>query len=285
MIPQVVKPILERRTGSEREFKMPTKCPVCGSKAVREEDEAVRRCVNASCPAQVKERLVHWCSREAMDCEGVGPALVDQLVDRGMVKDVGDLYNLKQHDLTHLEGIADKSSRNIINAIKDSTNRDLARLLYALGIRHVGKTTAELLASELGSIDRIASASLDELSRIDGIGQVVGEAIRDFMENPKNRQLIQKLRKAGLKMEAARKSAEGPLIGKVFVFTGELETMTRPEAQALVESLGGKSADNMTKTVDYVVVGKEPGSKLEKAKAMSKPVLNERQFMDLVKKK
>lgn len=284
VIPQVVKPVVERRTGTEREFKMPTKCPVCGSKAVREEDEAVRRCVNASCPAQVKERLVHWCSRDAMDCEGVGPALVNQLVDRGVVKDVGDLYSMRQHDLMHLEGIAEKSSKNIIDAIKGSTDRDLARLIYALGIRHVGRTTAELLVSKMGSMERIQSANLDELSRIEGIGNVVGEAIRDFMENPKNRQLIQKLQRAGLKMEAAKKTAEGPLVGKLFVFTGELDSMTRPEAQALVESLGGRSADNVTKAVDYVVVGKEPGSKVDKAKAMGKTILTERQFLDLVKK-
>ena len=284
VIPQVVKPILERRTGSEREFEMPTKCPVCGSKAVREEDEVVRRCVNASCPAQVKERLVHWCSREAMDCEGVGPALVDQLVDRGMVKDVGDLYNLRQHDLTHLEGIAEKSSKNIIDAIRGSTDRDLARLIYALGIRHVGKTTAELLASKMGSIERIQSASLEELSRIEGIGNVVGEAIRDFIENARNRQLIQKLQKAGLRMEAAKKVDEGPLRGKVFVFTGEMESKTRPEAQALVESLGGRSADIVTKAVDYVVVGKEHGSKFNKAKTMGKTILTEKQFLEMIKK-
>jgi DNA ligase (NAD+) len=284
VIPQVVKPIVEKRTGREREFRMPETCPVCGSKAVREEGEAVRRCVNASCPAQVKERVVHWCSRGAMDCEGVGPALVDQLVERGLVKDVGDLYSLKQHDLKHLEGIAEKSSRNIVNAIASSTDRDLGRVIYGLGIRHVGYTTAQILAEAVGSMDRLQSASPEELSRIEGIGQVVAGSIRDFLDDPKNRRLLDKLRKAGIRMEAQRKAVGGPLGGKVFVFTGELESLQRSAAQALVESHGGRSVDSVTKAVDYVVVGKDPGSKYDKAKAMGKTILTEKQFVELMKK-
>ena len=285
VIPQVVKPIIEKRTGKEREFRMPASCPVCGSKAVREEGEAVRRCVNASCPAQVKERLVHWCSRGAMDCEGVGPALVDQLVERELVKDVGDLYSLKQHDLTHLEGIAEKSSQNIVNAISSSTDRDLGRFIYALGIRHVGWTTAQILVQAMGSMERLQAASTEDLSRIEGIGEVVARSIRAFFDDSKNRKLIEKLRAAGIKMESQKKPTGGPLSGKVFVFTGELGSMQRSEAQGLVESLGGRSADSVTKAVDYVVVGKDPGSKYQKAKAMKKTILSEEQFVELVKKK
>jgi len=285
VIPQVVKPIIERRTGNEREFRMPTVCPVCGSKAVRDEGEAVRRCVNASCPAQVKERLIHWCSREAMDCEGIGPSLVNQFVDKGLVKDVGDLYSLGQQDLMGLERIAEKTSSNIIGAIKGSVNADFDRVLYALGIRHVGRTTAQVLAEKMGSMDRIRKATVDELSRTEGVGQIVGRAIREFMDNPQNQQLIGKLRRAGLKMELERRSKGGPLEGKVFLFTGELESVPRADAQALVKSLGGRVTDTVSKSVDYVVVGREPGSKYAKARLMDKVILSERQFLELIKKK
>jgi DNA ligase (NAD+) len=285
VIPQVVKPIVERRTGKEREFKMPTACPVCGSKASRDEGEAVRRCVNASCPAQVKERLVHWCSRDAMDCEGIGPSLVNQLVDKGLVKDVSDLYSLKEQDLMGLERIAEKTSHNIIEAIKGSVDADFDRVLFALGMRHVGRTTAQVLAERMESMDKIRRATVEELSRTEGVGQIVAKAIREFMDNPQNQQLIGKLRKAGLKMEDGKGSTGGPLEGKVFIFTGELESMPRADAQALVKSLGGKIADSITKSVDYVVVGREPGSKYAKARSMDKAILNEAQFLELVRKK
>jgi DNA ligase (NAD+) len=284
VIPQVVKPIVERRTGKEREFKMPTSCPACGSKAVKDEGEAVRRCVNASCPAQVKERLVHWCSREAMDCEGVGPSLVNQLVDKGLVKDVGDLYSLTQRDLMGLERIAEKTSANITGALKESVNADFDRVLFALGIRHVGRTTAQVLAEKMESMDRIRRATVEELSRTEGVGPIVGKAIREFMDNPQNQQLVGKLRKAGFMMEMDKSSSGGPLKGKVFIFTGELESMPRAEAQALVKSLGGKVTDSLSKSVDYVVVGREPGSKYAKARMMDKMIVTEKQFLDLVKK-
>ena len=285
VIPQVVKPIVERRTGRERVFKMPTICPACGSEAVREDEEAVRRCVNASCPAQVKERIVHWCSRDAMDCEGVGPSLVDQLVERKLVKDVGDLYTLKQHDLVHLEGFAEKSSRNIISSIQGSKDRSFDRLLYALGIRHVGKTIAEVLAGEEHNMDKLQKMSTEDLSRIEGVGEIIGAAVRDFLDNQSNKQLIEKLKRAGLKMEMEEKRAEGPLSGMVFVFTGELDSMPRSDAQKLVESLGGRAADNITKAVDYVVVGKDPGSKFDKARQMKKRILNEKEFLELLGRK
>jgi len=283
VIPQVVKPIVEKRTGREREFVMPDTCPVCGSRAVREEGEAVRRCVNASCPAQVKERVRHWCSKGAMDCEGIGPALVDQLVERRLVKDVGDLYSLKQSDLTGLEGIAEKSSRNIVTAIASSTERDLSRVIHGLGIRHVGYTTAQVLAGAMGSMDKLQSATVEELSGVEGIGEIVAQSIRDFFDDQKNLMLLEKLRKAGIRTEALRKASSGPLSGKTFVFTGELESMQRSEAQALVESKGGKWADSVTKAVDFVVAGRDPGSKYKKAKALGKTILTEKDFLDLVR--
>jgi len=281
VIPQVVKPIVEKRTGNERQFKMPQACPVCGSKAVREEDEAVRRCVNASCPAQVKERLMHFCSRDAMDIEGVGPALIEQMVDRGLVTKASSLYGLRKEDLLQLDGIAEKSSQNILDAIKDSTDRDFSRVVFALGIRHVGKTTANAIADAFGSMDKLASSSAEDLAEVEGIGQIVAEAVRDFMDNQKNQALISELRKAGLRMEAAKKGC-GVLNGKTFLFTGELKSMARSDAEGLVASLGGKISSNVTKATDYVVAGENPGSKFAKAKSMNKTILDERAFLEMV---
>jgi DNA ligase (NAD+) len=283
VIPQVVKPVVERRTGGEKPFEMPKECPVCGSKAVREEGEAVRRCVNASCPAQVKERLTHFCSRDAMDCEGVGPALVDRLVENKLVTNASDLYRLTKGDLQKLEGIKEKSSQKIVNTIKGSFDRDFSRVLFALGIRHVGWTTAAALADAVGGMDKLQSTSAEELSRIEGIGNVVAESVRDFFDNPENKRLVEGLRKAGLKMEA-EKRPKGPLEGKVFLFTGELKSMSRSEAEELVASLGGKAGDSVTKSTDFVVVGEDPGSKLAKAKRMGKTIIDEKAFIELTKK-
>jgi DNA ligase (NAD+) len=283
VIPQVVKPIVERRTGSEREFAMPKECPACGSNTVREEGEAVWRCVNASCPAQVKERIAHFGCRDAMDIEGVGPALVEQLVDKGVVKDVSDLYSLGAEALQALDGVGEKSAENILRAIRESAGRGFDRVVFALGIRHVGRTTACALADAFGSMDRLSSATAEELSKVEGVGEIVANAVRSFFDDPSNRGLVEQLRKAGLKMEAAAR-VKGPLEGKVFLFTGELKSMSRPDAQALVESLGGKVGSSMTKATDYVVAGENPGSKLAKAKSMGKPVLDEDAFMKLVGK-
>jgi DNA ligase (NAD+) len=283
VIPQVVKPITERRTGKEKPFEMPKACPICGSKADREEDEAVRRCLNASCPAQVKERLTHFCSRDAMDCEGVGPALVDQLVENKLVSNASDLYRLTKDDLQKLEGVKEKSSQKILNSINGSLDRDFARVLFALGIRHVGWTTAAALAEAAGSVDRLQATSAEELSRIEGIGKVVAESVRDFFDNPENKRLVDGLRKAGLKMVAG-KMPGGPLQGKVFLFTGELKSMSRSEAEELVVSLGGKAGDSVTKATDFVVIGENPGSKLAKAKSMGKTIIDEKTFRDMTKK-
>ncbi|MEW5747790.1 MAG: NAD-dependent DNA ligase LigA [Candidatus Thermoplasmatota archaeon] len=281
VIPQVVRPLVERRTGAEREVAVPTACPVCGSEALRGEGEAVRRCVNASCPAQVKERLMHFCSRGAMDVEGVGPALIDQLVDRGFVRDASDLYRVGEGDLLSLEGIAEKSAGNILDAISASKDRDLGRVVHALGIRHVGRTTASLLAERFGSMDSLMSAPEEELSRVEGIGPVVAEAVRDFMSDEGNRALIARLRDAGVRMEGAARQG-GPLAGKTFLFTGEMRSMSRSEAGGLVESLGGRVGSSVTKATDYVVAGESPGSKLDKARKMGKTVLDEAAFLRLV---
>jgi len=284
VIPQVVKPIVDRRTGKERVFRMPQKCPVCGAAAVREEGEAVRRCVNVSCPAQIKERLTHFCSRDAMDCEGVGPALIEQLVDRGMVSKASDLYRLTREQLLELDGIKEKSAQNILNAIRASKDRDFARVVFALGIRHVGWTTASAIAAAMGSMDRLRKATVEELSRIEGIGEVVATSVRGFFDDPRNQELVDDLKSLGLRMRAEKRAA-GPLEGKVFVFTGELRSMGRSDAEALVTSLGGKAGSSVTKATDYVVVGENPGSKLDRARSMGKTVLSEEQFLELVGRK
>ena len=283
VIPQVVKPVLEKRTGHEREFVMPDHCPVCGSLAARDEDEAVRRCVNVSCPAQVKERLGHFACRDAMDIDGVGPALIEQLVGAGMVKDASDLYSLRKDQLLGLEGIKEKSATNILKAIEESRGRDFDRVLFAMGIRHVGWTTARDLAEAFGSMSRLKDASQEELSKVEGIGEVIGTAVREFFADPVNRSLVEKLERAGLRMELKARPT-GPLQGKVFLFTGELRSMSRDEAGKLVESLGGKVGANVTKATDYVVVGEDPGSKLDKAKSMQKAILDEAAFLKLVGK-
>lgn len=280
VIPQVVRPLVERRTGDEREVPAPAECPACGSKTVREEGEAVRRCVNAACIAQVKERLGHFCSRDAMDIEGLGPAMVDQLVDSGNVRDFSDLYRLTQEQLLALEGVAERSARNILDAIEASKGRGLGRLLHALGIRHVGRTTAYLLAERFGDMASVMAAGLDELSAVEGVGEVVARSVREFMDDAGNQALIGRLKDAGLSMEA-EKRAGGPLEGKTFLFTGELKSMSRQEAGALVESLGGRVGSTVTKGTDYVVAGENPGSKLDKAKRMSKAVLDEDDFLRL----
>lgn len=283
VIPQVVRPVLERRTGSERDFVMPETCPVCGSSAARDEDAAVRRCVNVSCPAQVKERLGHFAARDAMDIDGVGPSLIEQLVGAGIVRDASDLYSLTKDRLMGLEGIKEKSAANILKGIDESRGRDFDRVLFALGIRHVGRTTARDLAEAFGGMARLKDATQEELAKVEGVGEVVGTAVREFFADPVNRSLVEKLKRAGLRMELSARPT-GPLQGKVFLFTGELRTMSRDEAGKLVESLGGRVGSSVTKATDYVVAGEDAGSKLDKAKSMQKTILDEAAFLKLVGK-
>ncbi|UCE81405.1 MAG: NAD-dependent DNA ligase LigA [Methanobacteriota archaeon] len=281
VIPQVVKPIIEARTGGEKPFRMPILCPVCGSRIVREADEAVRRCDNASCSAQVKERLAHFCSRDAMDIDGVGPSLIDQLVDSGLVRDVAGLYVLTPEMLTTLEGVAEKSSRSIVEAIDASRTRRFDRLLFALGIRHVGSTTARDIASAFGSIEALMSASVEDLSKVRGIGEVVASSVRHFLDNPTNLALLERLKAAHLKT-AVEEPDSGPLQGRTFLFTGELESMSRQEATVAVEALGGTVGSSVTKSTDFVVVGENPGSKAQKARKMNKHILSEEEFLAML---
>ena len=283
VIPEVVSVVKEKRTGREKPFSMPKNCPVCGAPIVRPEGEAVARCTGATCSAQTKERIRHFGTRRAMDIEHLGPALVDQLVEEGLVKDPADLYSLKKSDLVSLERMADKSAQNVLDAIAASTNRPLGRFIFALGIRHVGEHVADILANHFGSLDAIENASLEELSAVEGVGPVIGESVHSYFRQPQARELLKKLRKAGVVPEAAPvAAAEGPWTGKTFVFTGALSTFTRDQGEALVKKHGGKASSSISKNTDFVVAGEAAGSKLAKAQQLGVRILSEDEFRNML---
>jgi len=276
VIPRVVGPIVEERTGKERIFEMPDRCPVCGSEVDWPPGEALARCPNADCPAQVVERLRHYASRDAMDIEGLGAVLAEQLVTQGVVRSIADLYTLDELALARVPRLGPKSIANLLRAIAASKQRGLARLLYGLGIRHVGAQTAQILADRFGSMDALAAASPNDLQACEGIGPEIAESVALFFRQPANRTLIERLRAAGVVMTAPRRAAAGgPLSGKTFVLTGTLPSLTREEAAELIRSAGGSVASSVSKKTDYVVVGDAPGSKLEKARALGIPLLDE----------
>jgi len=282
VIPEVVKPIIEKRNGQERIFTIPNNCPVCGSKVVREEGEAVSRCISSSCSAQIKQKIRHFASRNAMDIEGLGDAIVNQLVDRGIVNSINDIYELDENSFVELERFGEKSAKNLIEQISKSKGQGLERLLFGIGIRHVGKSAAEDIASEFGSMDKLISASEEQLTAIDGIGDIVAESILEFFSEPSNRDLIEKLGSNGVLMSAKKKGVEGPLNGKTFLFTGSLERYSRADAGEKVRSLGGKVVSNVTKKTNFVVVGMDPGSKLQDAKKLKIEIIDEKRFLEII---
>jgi DNA ligase (NAD+) len=285
VIPEVVKVILSKRTGAESKFIMPKSCPVCGSDVVRLPGEAAHRCVGISCAAQLKGRIRHFASKRAMDIDGLGIKLIEQLVDKGLVKDVADLYYLTRDDLALLERMAEKSAENLIKALVKSKHPSLARFLYALGMRHVGEHIAQVLARELVILDRCYQISAEELETIAGIGPEVAQSIFGFFHDKKNREVIKRLQKAGMTIAEQRAKQAAPFKGKTFLFTGALEGMTRDEAKDLVLSLGGEIASSAGKGVAYVVVGKEPGSNYAKAKELGLAIIDEEEFKRLVERK
>lgn len=283
IIPKVLSVAKEKRTGREKRFSVPVKCPVCNSKLVRAREEVAIRCENIGCPAQIKEALLHFASRNAMDIENMGDAIAGQLVDKGKVKDYGDIYYLKFEDVKVLERMADKSARNLIDAIQDSKSRDLNRLIYALGIRHVGERAAWLLSSHYSSTEKLQHAGIEDLTRIEGIGPVMAESIYIFFQNKENLKILEKLKSAGVRMASAKtKEVKGPLYGKGIVITGTLESYTRPEAEELIRRLGGNPSSGIGRNTHFLVCGKEPGSKLEKAKALGVKILTEEEFKKLI---
>jgi DNA ligase (NAD+) len=281
VIPEVVRVFAEGRGAESRPWRMPSACPECGAELVREAGESVTRCINPLCPAQLREHLRHFVSRGAMDIEGFGYATLEQLLERGMVRDPSDLYSLTKEQLLELEGFADRSAQNLIDRIQASKKTTLLRLLYALSIPHVGGTMATLLSEHFGSLDRLWSASVDELQAVNGVGPTVAEAVYEYFQRPQSGQLIQRLREAGV-TPAAVERPEGPLSGKTLVLTGSLKAMTRGQAEDRIRRLGGTVGSSVTRKTDYLVAGEDPGSKLEKAGRLKVPVLDERGFLDLI---
>jgi len=275
--------VKSKRAGSEREFFMPKSCPVCGSSAKKLKDEVALRCQNTSCPAQLKERIRHFASKDAMDIEGMGEAIVSQLVDKDMVKDYGDIYGLKRGELANLERMADKSAANLISAIEKSKANPLNRLVYGLGIRHVGVRSAWILASRFRSLDRLVDSGIQELQEINEIGPVVAESIYNFFNTKENQKVIDKLKRAGVSLGTwDMGQGTGKLEGKTFVVTGSLEGYSRSEIEDLIRRLGGNASSGVSKNTDYLVAGKDPGSKFEKAKALGVKVINETEFRRLI---
>ena len=285
VIPKVLKVIESKRTGAEKPFRMPRKCPVCGGEISKVEGEVVSRCVAADCPAQLKGKLLHFASRRAMRIEGLGGSLVDQLVEKGMLRDFGDLYSLTLEDVAGLERMAKKSAANLLAQIEASKTRDLPNLVYALGIRHVGDRTAGLLARHFGSLAALSKAGVEELDDIPEIGLTVAESVRDWFDDAGNAELCERLQAAGVQTTLARNAnqqVDERFANKQFVLTGTLASFTRDEAKALIEARGGRVMSSVSKKTDFVIAGEEAGSKLEKASELGVAVLDEPAFKKMV---
>jgi DNA ligase (NAD+) len=276
VIPQIVEVVKSKRPEAAEPWKLPSHCPVCGSEVVRTPGEAVTRCPNLDCPAQLKNNLLHLASRGAFDVDGLGEKLVDQLVDRGLVRSLSDLFRLDAATLVGLERMGDKSAANLVAALARAKRTTLPRFLVALGIPNVGETVAELLAARFGDLDPLAAASAEELEQASGIGPVIARSVADFLADPRNREELARLRELGVEWpRASRREAArgGPLEGKTFVLTGTLPGVSREEAKRRIEAAGGKVASSVSKKTSYLVAGDEPGSKLRKAQELGVPVL------------
>ena len=284
VIPQVVGPVTAKRTGAEKEFCMPEACPSCGAATVRPEGEVVVRCPNKSCPSQIVESIKHFVSKGAMDIDHVGEKRIELFFSEGLIKNMADLYALKPDDLLELEGFQEKSVANVFKALDDSKERPFHRVLFALGIRHVGSINAQLLARHFRVIDILMAAAPEEIAAVEGIGPIIAEAVQEYFAEPHNQETVRRLREAGLQFElaAGQEEAERPLAGKTFVLTGTLSSLSRSEAKEKIEALGGKVSASVGKGTDYVVAGENPGSKLAKAQVLNKTVVDEEEFRQLL---
>ncbi len=285
VIPKVVRVIDDKKhPRGMRRFHMPAKCPVCGGKVVRAEGEADHRCVNAACPAKLREEILHFASRGVMNIEGMGEALVNQLADAKLVKTVADIFVLTEAQLLTLERMGKKSAQNVLAQIERAKTLPLERVIYGLGIRMVGERTAELLAEHFGSMDKLMAASVEELTEVNEVGPRVAASVREFFDEPRNHKLVERLRQAGLQFKGLAKLRGTQLAGKTFVITGTLPNYSRDEAKALIEDAGGKTSGSVSKKTDYVLAGAEAGSKLDKAKELGVTVIDETQLLKLIAK-
>ena len=288
VIPEIVGPVASKRSGQEKMFTMPRHCPVCGTEVFQPEGEVMHYCPNVACPAQVQERMEHFVSRGGMDIRGIGESQSAILLQEGLVKDMADLYYLKdkKEQLLKLERVAEKSVTNMLNAIEKSKETPLSRLIFALGIRHVGEEMAEILAKEFHSIDNLANASREELLSVPTVGPKIVESIVAFFGQEENLQVIEKLRKAGVRLEEEIARPEKlPLLGQEFVITGRLEAFSRPEAEARIKALGGTAKSDVTRKTNYLVVGADPGSKLTEAQALGTTIIKEEKLLQLLRQK
>lgn len=286
VIPKIVKVVESKRTGKEKPIEIPKKCPECGSTVVKEEGEVAYRCPNSSCPAQVINSIIHFAKREAMDIEGLGESVAEALVERKLVKKLSDIYFLTKQQLLTLPLFKEKKATNLLNAIERSKQKPLSKLLYGLGIRHVGEKAAEVLAEKYGSMDKLMRASEVELRNIPEIGPVMARSIKDFFSNKYTIELIEELKKAGVNMIQPKVEKKGPQVfaGMTVVFTGELESMTRSQAEELVKRYGGNTSSSVSRSTSLVVVGKNPGSKYDKAKQLGIKIIYEDEFLKMLPK-
>lgn len=283
IIPEVLSVVLDKRPADSRPYFLPKTCPVCGAPVERDEDGAHMRCTGAECPAQLLRNLTHFASRDAMDIDGLGVAVVENLVNAGLVKTPGDLYFLKEEDVAGLDRMGKKSAQNLMAAIRRSKDQDLARLIYAFGIRQVGQKAGKILAARFQTMEALEHATLEELTAVNDVGEITARSILTWLESPQSRHLIARLRQAGVNMTAAEQGSDQRFAGMTFVLTGGLEQFTRDQAAAMIEDRGGKSAGSVSKKTTYVVAGEGAGSKLKKALDLGIPVLTEQEFLDLMK--
>ncbi len=285
IIPEVVKVIKDVRTGDEQEFIMPDSCPACGSEVFKDPDEAVHRCLNVGCPAKLREKIIHFASRDAMNIDGLGPSIIDKLLEAELISDFGDLYYLEHGELADLERLGDKSAQNLLDALKRSKERSFDRVIYALGIRHVGSRTASLVTEEFSSIDELKDARIQDLSAINEVGEVIAESIVNFFANDENLEVINKLADAGIKMRLEEDKDEVKEIfsGMNFVLTGSLDNYTRKEAKEIIEDRGGRVTSAVSSKTDILLVGANPGSKLGQAEENDVRIIDETEFENLLK--
>ena len=283
VIPEIVKVVVEKRTGKEKDFEMPKVCPVCGAEAVREEGEAAVRCTGIECPAKLFRNLVHFVSREAMNIDGLGESIIKQLLDKNLISNMADIYTLQFEEIASLKKNGQKFASNLVNSINASKQNDLSRLITAFGIRHVGTKAAKILAKKYKNIDNLINATSEELALIDDIGPIVANSIREFFLQDQTIDLINKLKEAGVNMEHEEEMIDNRFDGKIFVLTGSLENYTRKEAGDLIEKFGGKVSGSVSKKTDYLLAGEDAGSKLTKAQGLGITILTENEFSDMIK--